>query len=431
MPGVSTFAGNPPGIFAYTGDISYNRSAMKTYNAPKGTRDIAGEEAARFSRVSRIFEESARLYGYGLINTPIFEDTALFERTIGGASDIVQKQMYTFLDKADRSLTLRPEGTAPVARAAIAGGLLRPLPCRLYYSGAMFRYEKPQKDRKRQFFQVGAEYFGDKSAFADLEVISLCSTVLKKLGLDCDLKLNSIGCSKCRSGYEKKLTAFAEKKIDGLCDDCGERLRVNPLRILDCKVESCKKILAEAPDVSEALCPECADNFGQIKQGLRDRKIRFNEDVKLVRGLDYYNGCVFEFYAQGARDAVAAGGRYDGLVKLLGGEDVPAAGFAIGVDRVMPLIDFSADKPDYMLVSAGAPMDALAAFADEIRDAGKVCVISSKPKLKNALKEASAASFRFALIMGEDEIKNMTVSVRDMEKGEQKTLSRKEFLERL
>ncbi|PIV18054.1 MAG: histidine--tRNA ligase [Elusimicrobia bacterium CG03_land_8_20_14_0_80_50_18] len=404
---------------------------MKTYNAPKGTRDIAGEEAARFSRVSRIFEESARLYGYGLINTPIFEDTALFERTIGGASDIVQKQMYTFLDKADRSLTLRPEGTAPVARAAIAGGLLRPLPCRLYYSGAMFRYEKPQKDRKRQFFQVGAEYFGDKSAFADLEVISLCSTVLKKLGLDCELKLNSIGCSKCRSGYEKKLTAFAEKKIDGLCDDCGERLRVNPLRILDCKVESCKKILAEAPDVSEALCPECADNFGQIKQGLRDRKIRFNEDVKLVRGLDYYNGCVFEFYAQGARDAVAAGGRYDGLVKLLGGEDVPAAGFAIGVDRVMPLIDFSADKPDYMLVSAGAPMDALAAFADEIRDAGKVCVISSKPKLKNALKEASAASFRFALIMGEDEIKNMTVSVRDMEKGEQKTLSRKEFLERL
>lgn len=278
---------------------------------------------------------------------------------------------------------------------------------------------------------MGAEYFGDKSAFADLEVISLCSTVLKKLGLDCDLKLNSIGCSKCRSGYEKKLTAFAEKKIDGLCDDCGERLRVNPLRILDCKVESCKKILAEAPDVSEALCPECADNFGQIKQGLRDRKIRFNEDVKLVRGLDYYNGCVFEFYAQGARDAVAAGGRYDGLVKLLGGEDVPAAGFAIGVDRVMPLIDFSADKPDYMLVSAGAPMDALAAFADEIRDAGKVCVISSKPKLKNALKEASAASFRFALIMGEDEIKNMTVSVRDMEKGEQKTLSRKEFLERL
>ncbi|MBU2529251.1 MAG: histidine--tRNA ligase [Candidatus Omnitrophota bacterium] len=404
---------------------------MKIYNVPKGTRDIVGEEAGRFSRVSRIFEEAARLYGYGLINTPIFEDTALFERTIGGGSDIVQKQMYTFPDKAGRSLTLRPEGTAGVVRAAIGGGLLRPLPRRLYYSGPMFRYERPQKDRKRQFFQMGAEYFGDQTSFADIEIISLCASALNKLGLDYELKINSIGCPVCRSEYEKKLKAFAEKKIDGLCDDCRERLCVNPLRILDCKVESCGKILSGAPDVSEALCPDCADNFTEIRQGLNDRQIRFTPDVRLVRGLDYYNGCVFEFYAKGARDAIAAGGRYDGLVKLLGGEDVPAVGFAIGVDRIMPLIDFTPEKPDYMIVSAGAPVDGLIAFADDIRGTGKVCVISAKPKLKNALKEASAASFRFVLIMGEDEIKNMTVTVRDMVSGEQETLSRKEFLKRL
>jgi len=404
---------------------------MKLYNAPRGTRDIVGEEAGRFSRVLRIFEEIARLYGYGSINTPLFEDTALFERTIGGGSDIVEKQMYTFLDKAGRSLTLRPEGTAGVVRAALGGGLLRPLPRRLYYSGAMFRYEKPQKDRKRQFFQMGAEYFGDKTSFADVEVISLCAMALKKLGLDYELKINSIGCSLCRGEYEKKLKAFAEEKINELCGDCSERLKTNPLRILDCKVESCKKILSGAPDVSKALCADCTDNFKAIKQGLNDGKISFIEDAKLVRGLDYYNGCVFEFYAKGARDAIAAGGRYDGLVKLLGGDEVPAVGFAIGMDRIIPLIDFTPDKPDYMIVSAGAPMNSLIAFADEIRAAGKVCVISSKPKLKNGLKEASLASFRFALIIGGDEIKNITVTVRDMDGGEQKTLSKKEFLEKL
>jgi len=408
----------------------YNR-VMKTYQAPRGTKDIFGEEAARFAYVKKVFSGLAVLCGYGEIVTPVFEDTALFERSIGGGSDIVSKQMYTFPDKADRSLTLRPEGTAGVVRAAVENGLLRPLPKKLFYSGPMFRYEKPQKDRRRQFFQMGAEYFGQQTPSADAEVIEMCAGTLSKLGIKYTLKINSIGCSSCRGEYEKKLLLFAESKKELLCGDCKDRMKTNPLRILDCKNSECKIVLKEAPLLSGALCGDCGKNFSRIKKFLSDMRISFEEDSSLVRGLDYYNGCVFEFYAEGARDAVAAGGRYDGLVKFLGGPDVPAAGFAIGVDRILPLIDFSQERPDYMIVSPGGATGELFSLAGKIRASGKICAVSAKAKLKNALKEASYGGFRFAVIMGEDEEKNMTVTVRDLDNGQQKTIPKKEFIEKL
>ncbi|MEA2082419.1 MAG: histidine--tRNA ligase [Elusimicrobiota bacterium] len=404
---------------------------MKTYQAPRGTKDIFGEEAARFAYVKKVFSDLAVFYGYGEIVTPVFEETALFERTIGGSSDIVTKQMYTFPDKAGRSLTLRPEGTAGVVRAAVENGILRPLPKKFFYSGPMFRYEKPQKDRRRQFFQVGAEYFGEQAPSADAEVIEMCAETLSKLGIKYTLKINSIGCSSCRGEYEKKLLLFAESRKEQLCSDCKDRMKTNPLRILDCKNPECKIVLKDAPLLSESLCGDCAENFSQIKKFLSNMNISFEEDSSLVRGLDYYNGCVFEFYAEGARDAVAAGGRYDGLVKFLGGADVPAAGFAIGVDRILSLTDFSQGRKDYMIVSPGAVSSELFSLAGKIRASGKICAVSAKPKLKNALKEASSGAFRFAVIMGEDEIKNMTVTIRDLDSSEQKTIPKKEFLEKL
>ncbi|MCD6413902.1 MAG: histidine--tRNA ligase, partial [Elusimicrobia bacterium] len=403
---------------------------LMKYQPPRGTRDIFGDDVCRFGRIVSIFRDVVARYCFEEIKTPIFEDTSLFERTIGKETDIVKKQMYNFEDKSGRPLTLRPEGTAPVVRAAISNNLLEKLPAKFFYIGEMFRYERPQKDRKRQFYQAGAEIFGEKSASADLEAIKICREIFDKLELKFSLEINTIGCQKCRPAYEKALKDFISGRLDGLCSDCRERYETNPLRVLDCKKESCRQILSSAPAIDDYLCPECRRNFSDIKSALSESRINFTRNEKLVRGLDYYNGCVFEFYVSGARDAVAAGGRYDGLVEFLGGRPVPACGFAIGIDRVMPLVSPVGKTDKYIVISAGTEKREAEKIAERIRAAGKPAFVAGK-KLSAALKFASSRGFKYAVIAGEEELRENSVSVRNLSEGRQEKFSKEDFFNSL
>jgi len=370
------------------------------YQCPRGTRDFFGGEIQKLRKAESAFGKVLALYGFEEIKTPIFEDTALFEKTVGNDTDIVKKQMYTFPDKSGRSLSLRPEGTAPVTRAVISGNLLTGLPRRFYYSGEMFRYERPQKDRRREFFQVGAEIFGEKSITADVEAIEICAEAFEKLKIPFSLEINSIGCSGCRGEYERVLKKWLEERITLFCSDCQERFSTNPLRILDCKKEPCRKRLESAPLFKEFLCSACRENFEAVCGSLNKKKIGYEINPRLVRGLDYYNGCVFEFYSPSARDAIAAGGRYDGLVKFLGGQDVPAVGFAVGIDRVLTAMEIKNERKGYIVIGAGIDGETLEVLAGKIRDKGKTCIVSPKKKMNSSLKFASERNLRYALLVG-------------------------------
>ncbi|MFH1352799.1 MAG: histidine--tRNA ligase [bacterium] len=401
------------------------------YQTPRGTGDFFGDEIRKLRKAESVFAQVLSLYGFEEIKTPVFEDTALFKRSIGEGSDIVKKQMYTFLDKSGRSLSLRPEGTAPVARAVISGNLLTGLPRRFYYSGAMFRYERPQKDRRREFFQVGAEIFGEKSITADVEAIEICAEVFEKLKIPFSLEINSIGCSGCRGEYERVFKKWLEERITRFCSDCQERLSTNPLRVLDCKKEPCRKKLESAPLFKEFLCSTCRENFEAICGNLSKKKIGYKINPRLVRGLDYYNGCVFEFYSPSARDAIAAGGRYDGLVKFLGGPDVPAVGFAVGIDRVLNALEIKTERKGYIVIGAGIAVGALEDIAGNIRDKGKACIVSPKKKMNSSLKFASERNLRYAVLVGESELNSSSITKKDLETGEQETVLLEKFFKEL
>ncbi len=400
------------------------------YQPPRGTKDLYGEDIRRFGKIVSVFRRVVALYAFEEIKTPIFEDTALFERTIGGETDIVKKQMYNFRDKSGRSLTLRPEGTAPVVRAAISNGLLERLPARFFYVGEMFRYERPQQGRRRQFYQAGAEIFGEKSASADFEAMKICRDILKELRIDFSLEINTIGCPKCRPAYEKDLKNFIAGRLSNFCDDCRERYKTNPLRVLDCKNKTCQKNLENAPSIDDYLCEDCRRNFDEIMGRLSASGISFRRNEKLVRGLDYYNGCVFEFYSPFSRDAIAAGGRYDGLVEFLGGKPSPACGFAIGIDRIIPLVSLELAKLGFVVLNAGAGRVEAEKLADELRARGKTALFLDK-KLGSGLKFAASKNFEFAVFAGEDEMRRDEISVRDLSSGTQKTVSKKDFLNSL
>jgi len=392
---------------------------------------LSGVEMKKFRRAFDVFRKTVILYDFEEIKTPIFEETALFERSLGGGTDVVSKQMYTFEDKSGRSLTLRPEGTAGLVRAAISGNLLRELPARFWYCGPMFRYEKPQKDRRRQFYQLGAEIFGEAGCAADAEVIEICNDFFNRLGIEYSLKINSIGCPECRGRYEDALKKYLADVLDELCGDCRERYIKNPLRVLDCKIDRGKDVIKKAPNFESFLCEKCGGDFEGVKNILKERGISFEIDSRLVRGLDYYTGCVFEFYTSAARDAIAAGGRYDGLVKFLGGADVAAAGVAIGLDRISSSIKIDESREGYLITGVGVSGGELERLARLIREAGFLCRVSSKQKLKKALAEASSGNFKYAVIVGEDELKNDSVSVKDLGSGEQKTFAKEEFIKKL
>ncbi len=401
------------------------------YQPPRGTRDFFGDEIRKLRKAESVFVQVLSLYGFEEIKTPVFEDTALFKRSIGEGSDIVKKQMYTFPDKSGRSLSLRPEGTAPVARAFISGNLLTGLPRRFYYSGEMFRYERPQKDRRREFFQVGAEIFGEKSITADVEAIGICANVFKKLNIPFSLEINSIGCPDCRGEYEKVFKKWLKERITRFCSDCQERFVGNPLRVLDCKKASCREELAGAPEFGKFLCSNCRKNFEDVRGNLSKKKIGYKVNPRLVRGLDYYNGCVFEFYSSGAKDAIAAGGRYDGLVKFLGGPDVPAVGFAVGIDRVLSMIEVKNERKGYIVIGAGIEVGALEDIAGNIRDKGKTCIVSTKKKMNSSLKFASEKNLRYAVFVGESELNSGSITKKDLETGIQETILLEEFFKEL
>lgn len=410
---------------------------MKKIQAQKGTKDILPSEIANWQFMENVAINTFNNANYREIRTPIFEATELFARGVGDSTDIVNKEMYTF-EKSDRSLTLRPEGTASVVRAYIEHGFFRmPGPQKFWYKGPMFRYERPQAGRQRQFHQVGVEFFGETNPSADAEVILSACTFLNNLGLeDLTVEINSLGCDKCRSDFRENLKKILFPKLENLCDDCKMRYEKNPLRILDCKNETCLKEL-ETGEIeefiqSDFICDECKEHYTTLKKYLDELNIKYVENKKLVRGLDYYNRTVFEIKSNnlGSQNAVCGGGRYDNLVETLGGPQTPAVGFAMGLERLNLLINQKEQpKLDYFVVSTN-PIEALK-LVNEIRKYNKSVDFDYSNKKFTKQFEKAAKAANFALILGEDELKNNTISIKDLNTSNQKTVKFSEFLKTL
>ncbi len=409
----------------------------KIIKVQKGTKDILPQEVGQWHKLEKNALEIFTRYGYKEIRTPIFEATELFARGVGDTTDIVNKEMYTF-EKSDRSITLRPENTAGVVRSFIENGMARlSAPVKLWYKGPMFRYERPQAGRQRQFHQVGVEMFGIKEPTADAEAIMLAVDYLNSLGLnDLEVEINSLGCPKCREEYKNKIKEVLKPEFDNLCEDCQNRYEKNPLRLLDCKVESCKEIFAK-PEIqkviqSDFICEECAQHYSELKSYLDKLNIKYVENKLLVRGLDYYNRTVFEIKSNnlGSQNAVCGGGRYDSLVRNLGGEDTPAVGWAMGMERLNSLLpEVEPEKLDGYIVS-NSPADAFA-FAQELRAKGlNVEFDLANKKFTKQLEKASKVA-KFALILGEDEIKSNQVSVKNLATSEQVTISKDDVAEKI
>ncbi|MDD5014176.1 MAG: histidine--tRNA ligase [Atribacterota bacterium] len=399
---------------------------------PKGTQDVLPEDISKWYYVESVIKEILNKYGYKEIRTPFFEYTDLFVRGIGESTDIVTKEMFTFPDRKGRSLTLRPEGTAPVVRAYLENRMERiSKVIKLFYLGPMFRCEKPQAGRFRQFNQFGIEIIGTKSSAADAEVIFTVLDVYKKLGLkNLETAINSVGCKKCRANYIQKLKKYLRNKKDFLCSECQERYLKNPLRTLDCKKESCKRMIEEAPIITENLCQECELHFSEVKSYLNDQKIIFHEDPRLVRGLDYYTKTAFEIISGelGAQNAIGGGGRYDDLVEELGGKPTPAVGFAAGLERMIIAIDqqkieWPMEKGlDIFVVKVNENnKDTAFRLLQKIRDTGLSADMDySGGSLKSQMRMANKIGAKYAIIVGEEEVSKNMVILRNMQTKEQK-----------
>ena len=375
-------------------------------------------------------EETARLifkdYQYQEIRTPIFEHTELFQRGIGDGTDVVDKEMYTFSDRSGRSLTLRPENTASVVRSFVENKLYaEPMPLKVYYIGPMFRYDRPQAGRMRQFHQFGVEALGSQSPVVDAEVILLALTVLQRFGLkDLKLKINSVGCPKCRPQHRQLLQDYFRPHLDELCEDCQHRFDRSPLRILDCKEDAAKPFMAGAPKITDHLCDECKEHFEMVKKLLTEAGVDYEVDSNLVRGLDYYTKTAFEiqYSPLGAQSAVGGGGRYDGLVEELGGPSTPGVGFAMGLERILlalekqNLLPVGKESIDVFAVipDEGGVADAFRVM-QQLRAQGLSCDMNLVERsLKAQMKQANRDQAKFALIFGEDERSRGAVTVRNM-----------------
>ena len=408
---------------------------MAIIKVQKGTKDILPPEMPLWHFMETKANEVFTKFGAKEIRTPIFEATELFARGVGDTTDIVNKEMYTF-EKSERSLTLRPENTAGVVRSFIENGMHRlAAPVKLWYKGPMFRYERPQAGRQRQFHQVGVEVFGIKQATADAEVILMAVNYLKALGLnDLSVELNSLGCPECREEFKKKLKSVIKPYLSELCPDCQARYEKNPLRLLDCKVEECKEIYAK-PEIQEVIqsdfiCEDCASHFNELKGYLDALNINYSINKLLVRGLDYYNRTVFEIKSNnlGSQNAVCGGGRYDSLVRNLGGEDTPAIGFAMGMERLASLIGQKEDEKLNAYIVCNNPLEAIK-LTEEMREAGVTCEFDlTNKKFVKQLEKASKLA-KFALILGEDEIASGKVTIKNLDTSEQQTVDRKDAFE--
>ncbi len=394
----------------------------------KGCKDIYGEDVEIFRSVEKVLRGTAKTFGFKEIIPPVLEYSELFERSVGEGTDIVEKEMYTFTDKGGRSITLRPEMTASVARAYVEHHFeTLPSPLKLFYIGPCFRYEKPQKGRYREFYQFGVEVLGDESPLLDAEVISLAYKIAEKLGLkNLKVRLNSIGCKNCRPQYKKALQEALKPHYDELCEDCKRRFYTNPLRILDCKKEK-PELKESLPKITDYLCEECKEHFEKVKKYLDMMNIPYELDNTLVRGLDYYTKTVFEVVSEhlGAQNAILGGGRYNYLIEELGGRHTPGLGFAIGMERLVEVVkaqgvELPREKVVYVAYMDGLEGEAFRA-ADLLRNAGFTVLVDPKGgSVGKQLKRASKKGARFAVIIGEEEAEKGTVQLKDMEKKEQK-----------
>jgi len=399
---------------------------------PRGTRDVLPGESGFWQYVEAVARDTCRRFAYREIRTPIFEHTELFLRGIGETTDIVEKEMYTFCDRGNRSLTLRPENTAAVVRSFLEHKLYsEPMPVKLYYIGPMFRYDRPQAGRYRQFHQFGIEAIGAKGPAIDAEVIVLAEEFLHTLGLrDLDLKINTVGCPACRPQYRQALREYLAGKLEHLCQDCRTRYERNPLRVLDCKEEQCSRQITDAPKVVDHLCRDCAEHFAGLQELLTAAGVKYELAPRLVRGLDYYTNTAFEiqYPPLGAQSAVCGGGRYDGLIEECGGVPTPGIGFAIGLERVilalekqnlLPASDLAVDV--FFAPLGAAALPAAFRLLTRLRAAGLVCEMDFLGRsLKGQLKHAARCQAKYVAILGENELTAGKILLRDMRTGEQR-----------
>ena len=412
------------------------------YRALRGTHDILPGDIPRWEFLEATARSVFARHRFREIRTPLLEATSLFARSVGDTSDIVRKEMYT-IERGTDSMSLRPEGTAPVVRAFVEHALYRDVavgyPERYFYMGPMFRHERPQKGRQRQFHQIGAEVLGSPEPACDVETIELVDLLLEDLGIrDREIVLGSVGDEACRPAYESRLRDWLAPRLSELCGDCGRRFEENPLRVFDCKVERDRAILAGAPTLLDALCGPCARHFDTVRSGLDDAGVRFRVEARVVRGLDYYRRTVFEVLAAGlgAQNAVLGGGRYDGLVEQLGGPSIPGFGFAMGMERAVLLLDDTrvpAHRADAIVIPLGAEgLRAAHALAARLRRAGfRVAGSLVERPLGAQMKRAERERARFAVFVGQSEIARGTLGVKDLESGVQESLDEPTLVARL
>ncbi len=403
-------------------------------NIPKGTKDVLPQDSYKWQFIEKSAREVATLFGASEIRTPTFEHTEVFLRGVGETTDIVNKEMYTFNDKGNRSITLKPEGTAGVVRAFIENGLQAgALPSKLYYITPCFRYERPQAGRLREFHQFGVEFFGATDANIDAEVIILAKSFLDKIGVkNIKLFINSIGCKDCRKKYQDALKAYLNENISDMCELCKDRMEKNPLRVLDCKNESCKKINQNAPKILDYICDDCKEHFEKVKKLLSLAGIEYGIDSGIVRGLDYYTRTVFEFVSNniGAQGTVCGGGRYDGLVKELGGNDVSGIGFAMGIERLLLLLENTGvEIPNegkvkvYLAPMGEAEAEKCFEIASKLRTAGISCDFDHMGRgIKSQFKFADKIGAEYVGVIGSNELLEGVVKLKKMVDGSESTV---------
>ena len=412
-------------------------------NAPRGTQDVLPSQSYKWKHIENVARKISSLYGFKEIRFPTFEHTELFQRSVGDTTDVVQKEMYTFNDKGDRSITLRPEGTAGTVRAVIENGLLNEaLPLKVSYLVSCFRYEKPQAGRLREFHQFGAEMFGSASPSADAQLIAMVKDIFDFLGIsNISLEINSIGCPECRKNYHEALMKYFEGHTDRLCETCKGRLEKNPMRILDCKSPICSEIAKDAPKIIDFLCDECSEHFDGVKKRLDMLEIDYTVNPSIVRGLDYYTKTVFEFVSSniGAQGTVCGGGRYDGLVSQMGGQDTPALGFAMGLERLILLMDacgceYEKESTCDVYIASIGDAAAMKAFelSASLRKEGFFAESDVMGRsVKAQMKYADKIGAKYSMVLGDSEIETGKAVLKNMADGSSCEIALDEIAQKL
>ncbi len=416
--------------------------ANKKFRSPKGTHDILPDDQKYWQTILKTFQTLSEQYGLERLDLPVFEETSLFQRGVGETTDIVEKEMYTFQDRSDSSMTLRPEFTAGVIRSYIQNGMTSlPRPVKLWCTGPIFRYERPQAGRYRQFHQINVEALGDLDPALDLEMMSIAWDLYDRLNFSgLSFQINSIGCHTCRPNYLDELTSYYKKNINNICEDCKKRLDRNPLRLLDCKNTSCQPVIENAPAISDHLCSECEEHFKILRESLDALKRPYVINHRMVRGLDYYTKTVFEVWADGigAQNAVCGGGRYDGLVELLGGQPTPAVGFAAGIERMVLTMQHqnieipSLPTPQVYFVLIPQAKIHVIQHIQSLRSIGIPAIMAFGDRsFKAQMREANKRGVSWVVMIGEEELEKQSALVKSMDTSEQEVIPSEQLIQHL